>query len=146
MDYRRAKGNWSMVKEGGELACGIALINEAIPPPTDLGLYVETEEKTVGRDDVTHGGKKVRGWATAVVSPYPLVRPDDVWALSPNYKDRRPPVYPIGGTLAKCDPFGIPSTSHWTGAAIIVQSPRTKTCIVTLSRTSTRPMPFSLAG
>jgi hypothetical protein len=28
---------------------------------------------------------------------------------------------PIGGTLAKCDPFGIPSTSHWTGAAIIVQ-------------------------
>jgi hypothetical protein len=29
--------------------------------------------------------------------------------------------YPIGGTLAKCDPFGIPSTSHWTGAAIIVQ-------------------------
>jgi hypothetical protein len=56
------------------------------------------------------------------------------------------PVYPIGGTLAKCDPFGTPSTSHWTGAAIIVQSPRTKTCIVTRSRTSTRPMPFSLAG
>ena len=55
-------------------------------------------------------------------------------------------VYPIGGTLAKCDPFGTPSTSHWTGAAIIVQSPRTKTCIVTRSRTSTRPMPFSLAG
>jgi hypothetical protein len=51
-----------------------------------------------------------------------------------------------GGTLAKCDPFGIPSTSHWTGAAIIVQSPRTKTCIVTRSRTSIRPMPFSLAG
>ena len=25
------------------------------------------------------------------------------------------------GTLATCDPFGIPSTSHWTGAAIIVQ-------------------------
>src|SRR5712691_4455898 len=56
------------------------------------------------------------------------------------------PVYPIGGTLAKCDPFGTPSTSHWTGAAIIVQSPRTKTCIVTRSRTSTRPMLFSLAG
>ena len=52
----------------------------------------------------------------------------------------------IGGTIAKCDPFGTPSTSHWTGAAIIVQSPRTKTCIVTRSRTSTRPMPFSLAG
>ncbi len=23
--------------------------------------------------------------------------------------------------LTSCDPFGIPSTSHWTGAAIIVQ-------------------------
>ena len=43
-------------------------------------------------------------------------------------------------------PFGIPSTSHWTGAAIIVQFPRTKSCIVTRSRTSTRPMPSSLAG
>jgi hypothetical protein len=52
---------------------------------------------------------------------------------------------PIGGTLAKCDRFGTPSTSHWTGAAIIVQSPPTKTCIVTRSRTSTRLMPFSLA-
>jgi hypothetical protein len=56
------------------------------------------------------------------------------------------PVYPIGFTLAKWDPFGTPSTSHWTGAAIIAPSPRTKTCIVTRSRTSTRPMPFSLAG
>ena len=55
------------------------------------------------------------------------------------------PVYPIGGTLAKCDPFGTSSTSPWTGAAIIVQSPRTKPCIVTRSRTSTRPMPCSLA-
>ena len=62
------------------------------------------------------------------------------------YSSDTSPVYPIGGTLAKCDPFGTPSTSHWTGAAIIVQSPRTKTCIVTRSRTSTRPMPFSLAG
>ena len=24
----------------------------------------------------------------------------------------------IGGTLAQCDPFAIPSTSHWTAAAI----------------------------
>jgi hypothetical protein len=48
-------------------------------------------------------------------------------------------------TLAKYDLFGTPSTSHWTGAATIVQSPRKKTCIVTRSRTSTRPMPFSLA-
>ena len=63
-----------------------------------------------------------------------------------HYLSDTSPVHPIGGTLAKCDPFGTPSTSHWTGAAIIVQSPRTKTCIVTRSRTSTRPMPFSLAG
>jgi dihydrofolate reductase len=35
------------------------------------------------------------------------------------------------GTLAKCDPFGTPSTSRWTGAAIIERSRRTKTCIVT---------------
>src|SRR5215213_8750272 len=42
----------------------------------------------------------------------------------------------IGDTLTQCDPFGIPSTSHWTGAAIIVKCPRTKTCIVTQPRTS----------
>jgi hypothetical protein len=29
--------------------------------------------------------------------------------------------YAISDTLTQCDPFGIPSTSHWTGAAIIVQ-------------------------
>jgi len=29
---------------------------------------------------------------------------------------------PIGGTLAKCDPFGISSTSYWTGAAMIEQA------------------------
>src|SRR5205814_6979171 len=46
----------------------------------------------------------------------------------------------------KCDPFGIPSTSRWSGAAIIVQSPRTKVCIVMRWRTSTRPMLSSLAG
>jgi hypothetical protein len=89
MDYRRATSNWRMFKEGGELACDVALVNEATPPPPDLGLYAENEEKTVGRDDVMHGGKKVREWATAVVSPYRLAWPDDVWTLSPKYKDRR---------------------------------------------------------
>jgi hypothetical protein len=54
-------------------------------------------------------------------------------------------VYPIGDTLASCDPFGIPSTSLWTGVVIIVQYPRTKTCIVTRLRTLTRPTPSSLA-
>src|SRR5262249_7122518 len=52
----------------------------------------------------------------------------------------------IVDTLAKCDRFGIPSTSHWMGAAIIVRSSRTKSCIVTTPRTSNRPMPSSLAG
>ena len=32
-------------------------------------------------------------------------------------------VCPGCGDPAKCDPFGTPSTSPWTGAAIIVQSP-----------------------
>src|SRR4029077_20438200 len=52
----------------------------------------------------------------------------------------------IGVTFAKCDPFGTQSTSHWTGAAIIVRASWTKTCIVTRSKTSARPTPFSLAG
>src|SRR5688572_4194018 len=55
-------------------------------------------------------------------------------------------VLPECTTLASCDPFAIPSTSRWTGAAIIVRFPRTKSCIVTRSRTSTEPMPSSLAG
>jgi hypothetical protein len=28
--------------------------------------------------------------------------------------------YTITGTLTVCDPYSIPSTSHWTGAAITV--------------------------
>jgi hypothetical protein len=54
--------------------------------------------------------------------------------------------HPVGVTLTQCDPFGIPSTSHWTVAAIIVQCSRTKKCIVTRLRTSPGPMPSSLAG
>ena len=50
------------------------------------------------------------------------------------------------GRDTQCDPFGIPSTSHWTGAAIIGQGRRTKSCIVTGPRASRRPMPCSLAG
>jgi len=53
---------------------------------------------------------------------------------------------PLGATLAECDPFAIPSTSAWTGAAIIVPCSRTKTCIVTRPRTSSRPTPSSLAA
>ena len=47
---------------------------------------------------------------------------------------------------AQCVLLGIPSTSRWTGAAIIVQLSRTQTCIVTRPRTSPGPMPSSLAG
>ena len=47
--------------------------------------------------------------------------------------------------LPTCAPFGIPSTSPWTGAAIIGQSQRTKISIVMRSRTSHGPMPYSLA-
>jgi hypothetical protein len=47
------------------------------------------------------------------------------------------------GRLTRCDLFGIPSTSLWTGAAIIVRFPRPKSCIVTRSRTLTKPMPSS---
>jgi hypothetical protein len=47
----------------------------------------------------------------------------------------------------ECDLFGTPSTSLWTGAAIIAREyPRTKSYIVTRSRTSSGPMPSSSDG
>jgi hypothetical protein len=52
----------------------------------------------------------------------------------------------IGGIFAQCDLFGIRSTSLWTGAAIIVRCPRTRSCIVTRSRTSNEPMRSCLGG
>jgi hypothetical protein len=61
----------------------------ATPPSNGIGLNVETEGKTIGRDDKSFGGKKVRGWAAAVASPHPLDWPEDVWALSPRQADRR---------------------------------------------------------
>ena len=36
--------------------------------------------------------------------------------------------------ITQCDPFDIPSTSHWTGAAITVKARRTKRHIVTRRR------------
>jgi len=79
-------------------------------------------------------------------SPKPQPQPPSRPHYNRSLLKRHIAMCPICGTLAECDPFGTPSTSQWTGAAIIVQSRRTKTCIVTQSRTSTRPMPFSLAG
>ena len=43
-------------------------------------------------------------------------------------------------TLTSLDYFGIPSTSRWTAASIIVQVPRTKKCIVSGPRNSPRPI------
>jgi hypothetical protein len=48
--------------------------------------------------------------------------------------------------FTRCDHFDIPSTSHWTDAAITVRGPRTKRHIVTRRRLSTRPTLFSSAG
>jgi hypothetical protein len=89
MNQRRAAMNWSLLQADGQLASEIALLNEATPPPTGLGLNVETYGETIGRDDVSLGGKKVRGWAAAVASPHPLKWPDDVWTDSPRKGDRR---------------------------------------------------------
>src|SRR5512147_2866921 len=84
-------------------------------------------------------------WPTAVIRSHgeaaapPLHRGD-------RDERRRLRRFAIGGTLTECDPFVIRSTSHWTGAAIIVKCLRTKTCIVTRPRTSPRLMPSSLVG
>ena len=78
--------------------------------------------------------------------PNPWLSKDGVWSRWSAWVSDISPGVPSGGTLAKCDLFGFLSTSHWTGVAIIVQFPRTKTCIVTRSRTSSRPTPCSLAG
>src|SRR5918996_5820133 len=89
MNQRRAAMNWSLLNADGELASDIALLNEATPPPVGIGLNVKTEGETVGRDDKTHGGMKIRKWAAAVASPHPLTWPEDVWTLSPRKGDRR---------------------------------------------------------
>lgn len=89
MDRRRAAGNWKKLKPGGDLDSDIALLNEATLPPAGSGLKVASDEQTVGRDDVVHGGKKTRRWVAAVASPFHLTPPQDVWALSTEYKDRR---------------------------------------------------------
>jgi len=60
MNYKRAHSNWAKFRQGAELKCNIALLNEAIPPPEDLAPYVEMEERAIGRDDVSHAGKKVQ--------------------------------------------------------------------------------------
>jgi hypothetical protein len=89
MNFVHSKRNWKQFRDGGDLACDIALLSEATPHENGFRLNVATDGKTIGRDDVTNGGKKKRGWAAAVASPYPLARPEDVWALPPNNGDRR---------------------------------------------------------
>src|SRR5215203_605372 len=57
---------------------------------------------------------------------------------------------PLISIPCRLSPIASPPVLHQRhlgrGAATIEQSLRTKTCIVTRSRTSNRPMPFSLAG
>jgi hypothetical protein len=89
MSFVRSRENWRKFEEGGELACDLALLNEARPRDDGPKLHVLTDGKTIGRDDVTNGGKKKRGWAAAVASRFELRQPEDVWALPPNNGDRR---------------------------------------------------------
>jgi exonuclease III len=89
MNHRSATRNWSLFDESGRLSCDIALLNEATLPATQLKLNVQSNGTTIGRDDVKHGGKKIRQWATAVASPHHLDRLHDVWVLPPGSQDRR---------------------------------------------------------
>ena len=89
MRSKNASLNWRKVVPGAELACDIALLNEATPRESTEELHVLMENQTIGRDDMTHGGKKTRKWATAVASTWPLKKPDDVWTLSSKHRDRR---------------------------------------------------------
>ena len=73
-------------------------------------------------------------------------RPHPTHAATDRCSSDPSPPWPDDGTLAEFDPSGTPSTSRWTGAAIIVPSPRTTSYIVARPRTSTGPMPFSSAG
>ncbi len=87
VNNQSSDSNWLAIGPGGAYECDIALLNEARRPPEGLGLRVMTRGRTIGRDDVTYGGKKQRAWATAVASRYALARPRDVWALGPSPKD-----------------------------------------------------------
>jgi exonuclease III len=89
MRFESSPLNWKAFAPDGEHRCHIALLNEAKRPPDGLELHVMTTSRTIGRDDRLYGGKKDRDWSTAVASPYPLQRPEDVWALPPDEDDRR---------------------------------------------------------
>lgn len=94
MNWKRADANWSLLRPRADLDCDIALLSEATPPPGDLGMEVIGDEVTIGRDDVSQGGKKTRLWSTYVASKRHPVPPSDVWTLPPGHegKDRRAPL------------------------------------------------------
>ena len=75
----------------------------------------------------------------------PLAVPSSLCSSAAAHRERSAALWQ-SELLRNATPSGIPSTSQWTGAVIIVQYPRTKTCIVTRPRTSPGPMPSSLAG
>ena len=57
MNWRRSSANWSASGPGAPYRCDIALLNEA-RPAGDVGMNVVTRSRTVGRDDVSYGGRK----------------------------------------------------------------------------------------
>jgi hypothetical protein len=87
MRFKSSHANWRAFGPDGDLRCDIALVNEARRPPEGLELNIMTMSRTVGRDDVTLGGKKERDWSTAVASTRSMERPKDVWALEPDRSD-----------------------------------------------------------
>src|SRR5688572_29782639 len=92
------------------------------------------------QDDAANGGQPSSSRWKSNVSGGWLPSLTFAWLVSPwPLKRANVANLPIDSTLASCDPF--PSTSHWTGAAIIMQARRTKNCTVTGPRTSPRPMP-----
>jgi hypothetical protein len=109
------------------------------PPPARA-----RNHHSVGRAADGRSGERTAGATPSTRGA--LIRPATGVEEAPGWRQGHSLVhYTLGILSRKCDPFGIPSTSHWTGAAIIVSSLQTKSCIAARPRTSSGPMPSSLA-
>src|SRR6185369_9929311 len=96
------------------------------PGTTGLSNARQEQERALGadREPVSQPGRIVDRDRLHAILPEPTMRPIcQPRAIQIAVSGLTLPGYPIGGTLTECDPFGIPSTSHWTGAAIIVRYP-----------------------
>jgi Transposase, Mutator family len=140
-DVKLPLGLWEASTQNATLARTLLadLVDRGLDPTQAIQLVID-------------GGKALRRAIGDVFGEHALVhrchrhKERNLTDLCPMKQCRTPNNHVASFRSTQCDPFGIPSTSPWTGAAIIVQSPRTKTCIVTRLRTSTRPMRCSLAG